>query len=911
MEPLFVIFQLPSYDSLSSPMKILGCIDEVSGCATLEKLKKLKGLFGYFLLLGSSFRDMDSYILTCFHHGGCVVGNPNPTYQREVDVFGVGIDKDNFSLVEFLSYTKDLGYTNVKGFYCEDNNELVQVTSDTQLLEFVKDLVDGDEFHVYVVHEVDELEELLAPTGLLPWSDPIDESVGINTEGTVENDSDLNEVDTELHGGDTNQNEAESDLPSSDTDLDVIPDEDDSDVDEELRSLRAERRNKRNPNLRKKRDREKKTITKEVPIGEAGVDRGFEDIGINKKDRYVGRLGEDEKYIDSSECDNDDNTDMLDAEAVRGVDLPGRRKSKKARYDDECTVAIFELGMIFENAKEFRKALAKYAIEKNYQIKLRPNEAHRVRAKCKFKEKCKWLCYGAIDRDSGNFMIKNYYPIHKCLPSNKNKMCTTKFLASRFKDEITRQPSLRIWEIQELCREKLGLQVGRTICYKAKMMILRENMGDWNMEFARLCDYAEVIKQTNPGSSVWVRMDRETVPGKNLFVYFYVCLDALKKGWKEGCRRIIGFDGYFLKGACKGELLVAVGRNGNNQMFPIAWAVMDKETKHSWTFFINYLKKDLQLGTGHGLTVMSAMQKYRHTINLTNRVCSCRTWQLRGIPCQHAISALYHIEQEPEPLVEHWYKKDTFLKAYSHLIQPIPNMKMWLETNNPRIEPPEPKQMPSRPPRNRIKSHNKKYCKVGVHTSQLATHNSQFTAGQNSQGSCHPEPTSSFQLGQTRFNQPASTTSNNHASLTTVCDNTSRVKRARETAKTSQPPPFVDTSIPVTRGITSQLPPKTRQTAGQKRGRVATEEDSTRGGPKRPTNGGSSNVGFGIYTSASGTKILNPGTSSQMILPTGSSYKDASLTSIDLGFKPRGLRWKNKDAITTSQLQQMANKKKK
>ncbi|KAK6789930.1 hypothetical protein RDI58_013730 [Solanum bulbocastanum] len=386
---------------------------------------------------------MDSYILTCFHHGGCVVGNPNPTYQREVDVYGVGIDKDHFSLVEFLSYTKDLGYTNVKGFYCEDNNELVQVTSDTQLLKFVKDLVDGDELHVYVVHEIDELEELPAPS-LLLWSGPVDEYVGINTEGTVENDSDLNEVDTELPGGDTIQNEAESYLPSSDTDVDAIPDEDDSDVDEELRSLRAERRKKRNPNLRKKRDREKKTITKEVPIGEAGVDRGFEDIGINKKDRYAGRLGGDEKYIDSSKCDSDDSTDMLDAEAVGGVDLPGRRKSKKVRYDDECTVAIFELGMIFENAKEFRKALAKYAVEKHYQIKLRPNEAHRVRAKCKFKEKCKWLCYGAIDRDSGNFMIKNYYPIHKCLPSNKNKMCTTKFLASRFKDEITKQPSLRI-----------------------------------------------------------------------------------------------------------------------------------------------------------------------------------------------------------------------------------------------------------------------------------------------------------------------------------------------------------------------------------------------------------------------------------------------------------------------------------
>ncbi|KAH0712173.1 hypothetical protein KY289_008132 [Solanum tuberosum] len=114
-------------------------------------------------------------------------------------------------------------------------------------------------------------------------------------------------------------------LHSSDTDVDAIPDEDDSDVDEELRSLRAKRRNKRHPNLRKKRDRKKKTITKEVPIGEAGVDRGFEDIGINKKNRYVGRFGGDEKYIDSLECYSDDSTDMLDAEAAGSVDLLGRR----------------------------------------------------------------------------------------------------------------------------------------------------------------------------------------------------------------------------------------------------------------------------------------------------------------------------------------------------------------------------------------------------------------------------------------------------------------------------------------------------------------------------------------------------------------------------------------------------------
>ncbi|KAH0669573.1 hypothetical protein KY285_023734 [Solanum tuberosum] len=81
------------------------------------------------------------------------------------------------------------------------------------------------------------------------------------------------------------------------------------------------------------------------------------------------------------------------------------------------------------------------------------------------------------------------------------------------------------------------------------------------------------------------------------------------RGWLERCRKIIVLDGWFLKGLCKGELLVTVGRSGNNEMFPIAWAVVDQETKHSWTWFIEYLISNLELGNGVGFTIISDCQK--------------------------------------------------------------------------------------------------------------------------------------------------------------------------------------------------------------------------------------------------------------------------------------------------------------
>ena len=88
-----------------------------------------------------------------------------------------------------------------------------------------------------------------------------------------------------------------------------------------------------------------------------------------------------------------------------------------------------------------------------------------------------------------------------------------------------------------------------------------------------------------------------------------MCFHALKQGWKQGCRRIQGFDGCFLKGPCQGQLLVAVSKDGNNQMYPLAWAVVELENTRSWIWFIETVKNDLELENGAGLAICSDMQK--------------------------------------------------------------------------------------------------------------------------------------------------------------------------------------------------------------------------------------------------------------------------------------------------------------
>ncbi|GKC15650.1 60S ribosomal protein L34 [Tanacetum coccineum] len=75
--------------------------------------------------------------------------------------------------------------------------------------------------------------------------------------------------------------------------------------------------------------------------------------------------------------------------------------------------------------------------------------------------------------------------------------------------------------------------------------------------------------------------------------HFWKRILAMIKGWNEGCRKVIGLDGCFLKGTCRGELLTVMGKDENNQMFPIAWVVVNVENTDNWEWFLACLCEDL------------------------------------------------------------------------------------------------------------------------------------------------------------------------------------------------------------------------------------------------------------------------------------------------------------------------------
>ncbi|WCJ44518.1 hypothetical protein M5689_025181 [Euphorbia peplus] len=96
----------------------------------------------------------------------------------------------------------------------------------------------------------------------------------------------------------------------------------------------------------------------------------------------------------------------------------------------------------------------------------------------------------------------------------------------------------------------------------------------------------------------------------------------------------------------------------------------------------------------------------RHCVVLEEQKCKCRAWQLSGIPCAHAVCALYHDRTDPINHIHHYYHKSSYISTYKYKLQPVRGKKFWRITDYEPIEPPKVTNMPGRPRKKRIRGAN-------------------------------------------------------------------------------------------------------------------------------------------------------------------------------------------------------------
>ncbi|XP_062230629.1 uncharacterized protein LOC133928349 isoform X2 [Phragmites australis] len=259
--------------------------------------------------------------------------------------------------------------------------------------------------------------------------------------------------------------------------------------------------------------------------------------------------------------------------------------------------------MAFRSSMQFKKAIVKYGLVTHRHILFPKDEKKGVRAICSWKG-CNWLIHGSKTNMSEWFKVIKFVDDHSCPPRRDNKLVTSRRIADKYFNEIKDNPTWKVELIKKAVLRDMLCDVSLSKCKRAKAPVLQEALDSTKGEYSKVYDYQMELLRSNPGSSVIVTLNPEIVD-KKVFQRFYVCFDACRKGFLAGCRRVIGLDGCFFKGATNGELLCAIGREVNNKMHPVAWALVEKETYDSWYWFLGLLQRDLNIncgGEGWGLS---------------------------------------------------------------------------------------------------------------------------------------------------------------------------------------------------------------------------------------------------------------------------------------------------------------------
>ncbi|XP_027936964.1 uncharacterized protein LOC114191777 [Vigna unguiculata] len=115
-------------------------------------------------------------------------------------------------------------------------------------------------------------------------------------------------------------------------------------------------------------------------------------------------------------------------------------------------------------------------------------------------------------------------------------------------------------------------------------------------------------------------------------------------------------------------------------------------------------------------------------VDIRNRCCLCRGWQLYGLPCAHAVAALLSCRQNVHRFTESCFTVATYRKTYSQTIHPIPDKSLWKELSEGDanaakateivINPPKSLRPPGRPRKKRVRAEDRGRVKRVVHCSR-------------------------------------------------------------------------------------------------------------------------------------------------------------------------------------------------
>ncbi|XP_022856374.1 uncharacterized protein LOC111377493 isoform X2 [Olea europaea var. sylvestris] len=266
------------------------------------------------------------------------------------------------------------------------------------------------------------------------------------------------------------------------------------------------------------------------------------------------------------------------------------------------------VGQEFPDVKACRRALRDTAIALHFEMQTIKSDKTRFTAKCA-NEGCPWRIHAAKLPGMPTFTIRTINDNHTCggIAHLGHQQASVQWVANSVEQRLLENPNCKPKEILEEIHRVHGIALSYKQAWRGKERIMAAMRGSFEEDYRLLPQYCEQVKRTNPGSIASVYGN----PNDNCFQRLFISFQASIYGFLNACRPLLGLDRTFLKSKYLGTLLLATGFDGDGDLFPLAFGVVDEENDDNWMWFLSELRNLLEVNTENmpRLTILSDRQK--------------------------------------------------------------------------------------------------------------------------------------------------------------------------------------------------------------------------------------------------------------------------------------------------------------
>ncbi|XP_061371643.1 uncharacterized protein LOC133314212 [Gastrolobium bilobum] len=237
----------------------------------------------------------------------------------------------------------------------------------------------------------------------------------------------------------------------------------------------------------------------------------------------------------------------------------------------------------FDYKESMQMAVKSYCMKINKEVVVVESTTMKLVLRCKdHGSGCPWQMRAMKPKNGLMWVVSRWEGPHNCVTCNlsqDHRQLDSAFIASTILDLVKEEPHVSIGLIQERIRNNYGFTISYRKAWKAKQKAMAKIYGNWDQSYAYLPRWFNYMLTFLEGSVYHIQtndyvVNHRVVNGYRVFhrVFwtFKQCCDAF-----NFCKPVIQVDGTHLYGKYKGTLLIATTQDGNDEVLPLAFAVVE------------------------------------------------------------------------------------------------------------------------------------------------------------------------------------------------------------------------------------------------------------------------------------------------------------------------------------------------